>query len=188
MNPAFGAGKRYYTPAAFLRDLGDFLRHLPDLLRAVRGGRVSRALAEKLMLVVTRVNGCRYCSYLHTRLALRAGVGEEELAQVLMLELDEFPAQEAVALAFAQHYAESDRHPDPEAEHRFRSFYGPEAARDLMAYIRMVTLGNLAGNTVDVFLARLKGQPAPGSSVLGELALFLLFAPAVLLLPLMRRG
>jgi hypothetical protein len=42
-----------------------------------------------------------------------------------------------------------------------------------MAYIRMITIGNLSGNTLDAFLSRLKFNPAPDSSLGQELGVLL---------------
>jgi AhpD family alkylhydroperoxidase len=179
---------RFYTPGAFLGDLVDVVRHLPELRVAARDRRVSRAFAEKIMMVVTQVNGCRYCSYFHTRMALAAGLSDLEIERLLALEIDAFPMEEAVALAFAQHYAETKGRPDPEAKRRFREHYGPDMYRDILSYIRMIRVGNLAGNTVDAFLSRLRGRPAEGSNPVSEFLLFLLFAPFTLpLLGPMRR-
>jgi hypothetical protein len=95
----------------------------------------------------------------------------------MALETGNYPPEQAVALAFAQHYAESGCCPDPEAEARFRSYYGPQVSADIMNAIRMIKMGNLAGNTVDAFLSRLKGAPAPGSSVVWETLFFVLSLP-----------
>jgi AhpD family alkylhydroperoxidase len=180
--------KRFYRPRAFVSDLAGIVWHLPDLVSAARSKRVSHALGEKIMLVVTGVNGCRYCSYAHTRMALRNGVGAEELEKLLTLDLDGFPPDQVVALAFAQHYAESGCHPDPAAARRFHQYYGPQWSQDIMSYVRFISFANLCGNTVDAFLSRLHGDPAEASSALGELVLFAILAPFVLpMLPLMKR-
>ena len=180
--------KRFYTPRAFAHDFAAAVRRIPRLRRARREGGLNRELSEKIMLVVTAVNGCRYCSYFHSLLALRSGIESSELEQLLALDIGHFPPQEAVALAFAQHYAESGGRPDAAALARLRGHYGTAAADQVLDYIGMITMGNLAGNTVDAFLSRLRGAPAPGSSALGELALFLLFAPFTLpLLPRLHR-
>ena len=105
-------------------------------------------------MAVTAVNGCRYCAYFHTRQALAEGVSQDEIARILSLELDQFPPEEAVALAFAQHWAETGGHPDPEAERRFRETYGPQVSDDIMNWIRMITMGNLMGNSWDALLYR----------------------------------
>ena len=44
---------------------------------------IPAAFRERLMMVVTEVNGCRYCSYFHARAALAAGVSQEELRSLL---------------------------------------------------------------------------------------------------------
>jgi len=136
-------------------------------------------------MVVTQVNVCRYCSYVHSKSALMSGVSEQELLKLLALQTDDFPEEESVALTFAQHYAESGCNPDPEVEKRFGDYYGAHASQDIMNFIRVITMSNLAGNTVDAFLSRLKGQPAKSSNPISEFILFLLFAPVTL--PLMGR-
>jgi len=165
--------KRFYTLAGFRSDVREVVAHMDDLRRASRGGRVSKPFAEKIMLAVTRVNGCRYCLYGHSRAALASGVSEAELKQILAWEQDVFDDNEGVALTFAQHYAESGCQPDASAWQRLQDFYGEQTARDILAYLRMITLGNLAGNTLDAFLSRLKGKPAVESSFWGELSVLL---------------
>jgi AhpD family alkylhydroperoxidase len=153
--PGKGFKKRFYTPRAFVRDLGDLVAQLPAFRESARSGRVSRAFAEKIMMAVTAVNGCRYCARFHTGLALREGVSAEEIERILSAELGAFPEEEAVALAFAQHWAETAGQPDPLAERRFREYYGPQISEDLLHWMRMIRFGNLAGNTWDAILWRL---------------------------------
>jgi AhpD family alkylhydroperoxidase len=170
-------GKRIYTARSFSSDMRDVIQHIPQMRETMRSRRVSRAFTEKIMLVISQVNGCRYCSYFHTRMALTSGVAEAEIEKLMALETGDFPPEQAVALAFAQHFAESGCCPDAEAEARFRSYYGPQVSGDIMNVIRMIKMGNLTGNTVDAFLSRLKGAPAPGSSVIWEALFFLLSLP-----------
>jgi len=165
--------KRIYSLPAFTADVKNIFDHMDALRAASRGGRVSRAFAEKIMMAVTSVNGCRYCSYGHSRAALAAGIPESELQKIMALDLGDFPENEAVALTFAQHYAESQCHPDPAAWQRLVSYYGQETADDILVYLRMITFGNLLGNTFDAILSRLRGKPAPGSSLWSELGVLL---------------
>ena len=69
MNDNFG--KRIYTPSLFASDILYLASHLPEILRAVRSKSVSRKFAEKIMTVITAVNGCVYCSgFMGGRLSL----------------------------------------------------------------------------------------------------------------------
>ncbi|MCU0486505.1 MAG: carboxymuconolactone decarboxylase family protein, partial [Anaerolineales bacterium] len=165
--------RRIYTFPTFKEDVQQIFDHMDDLRQAARGGRVSKAFAEKIMLVVTAVNGCRYCSYAHSRAALAAGVSETELQNLLALDQGTFALQEVTALTFAQHYAESACHPDPAAWQQVVTYYGEETARDILAYLRMITFGNLLGNTLDALLSRFAGKPAPASSLWDELNVLL---------------
>jgi AhpD family alkylhydroperoxidase len=150
-----GFGKRFYTPRTFARDLRDVFAHMSSFRETARSERVSRGFAEKIMLAVTQVNGCRYCAYGHTRAALREGVDAGEIARIMSGELEGLAEEEAVALAFAQHWTESGGHPDPDAERRFREYYGPQVSTDILNWMRMIQMGNLMGNTFDALLYRL---------------------------------
>ena len=165
--------KRIYTFPAFKTDVREIFDHIDDLRRAARGVRVSKAFAEKLMLVVSSVNGCRYCCYGHSRAALAAGVSESELQSLLALDLGAFPANEVTALTFAQHYAESNCQPDAAARQRLVMYYSEETAQDILAYLRMITFGNLLGNTFDALLSRVAGKPAAESCLSSELSVLL---------------
>ena len=171
MNASFN--KRIYTFPAFRADVRQIFDHMDDLHQAARGGRVSKAFAEKIMLVVSSVNGCRYCSYGHSRVALAVGVSETELQSLLALDLGTFPANEVTALTFAQHYAEANGQPDSAAWQRVVTYYGEETAHDILAYLHMITFGNKLGNTFDALLSRIAGKPAAGSSLSNELSVLL---------------
>lgn len=104
------------------------------------------------MLAVTAVNGCRYCSWFHAKEALKSGVGQEELNQLLAGTVDGCPGDEAVALLYAQHWADANALPDPEASLRLQQEYGAERAEAIHVVLRMIRMGNLLGNTWDSFL------------------------------------
>jgi AhpD family alkylhydroperoxidase len=149
-----GFDKRFYTPRSFFRDLRELVAHRSEIRETARSGRVSRAFAEKIMMAVTAVNQCRYCAHYHARLALKEDIPPDEIARILSLELDDFPPEEAVALAFAQHWAETEGQPDPDAERRFLETYGPQVSADIMNWMRVITMGNLLGNSWDALLSR----------------------------------
>jgi AhpD family alkylhydroperoxidase len=166
--------RRIYTVPAFVAALDDLLRHTGDLLDARRSGRVDRAWAEKLMLAVTAVNECRYCMAFHRGLATHAGVSDDEIGAVVTHCFADLPQHQIIALAFAQHYAESGGRPEPASRQRLIATYGPDTARDIAAYLRAISVGNLLGNTFDALRDRLTGRPAPGSSVLSEIGVLLI--------------
>lgn len=150
-----GFQKRFYTPRTLVRDLREIMAHMPEFKETARSGRVSRAFAEKIMMAVTAVNGCRYCAWYHTKLALKEGIPPEEITKILSADIGDLPQEEAVALAFAQHWAETAGQPDAKAERHFREYYGPQVSADILNWMRMINFGNLAGNTWDAILWRL---------------------------------
>lgn len=73
-------------------------------VRKVMRELISYDFRERLMMVVTEVNGCRYCSYYHAREALKSGISEDELKALLAGHLPEnTPPSEYTALVYAQH-------------------------------------------------------------------------------------
>ena len=108
------------------------------------------------MLVVTEVNCCRYCSHYHAREALRSGLSAAELRELLAGYIPaSTPPDEYVALIYAEHWAETDAKPDPEAVQKLIETYGQEKAAAIDIVLRMIRVGNLLGNTADYVLYRL---------------------------------
>jgi AhpD family alkylhydroperoxidase len=111
---------------------------------------------ERLMLVVTEVNGCRYCSYGHSLAALHAGVPPEQIAELSAgLIPSAAPVEELPALLYARHWAECNAHPDPQETTRLMEIYGTEKAEAILALLRMIRIGNLLGNQGDYILFKL---------------------------------
>ncbi len=113
---------------------------------------------------VTQVNGCRYCSYLHTKHALESGMSEEEIKALLAGEVGDISNEESVALLFAQHYAETQANPDAESVKRLFDTYGEEKANDIIGIIQAIMMGNIHGISIDLLQSRLKGKADPDSS------------------------
>ena len=107
------------------------------------------------MLAVTSVEGCRYCSYFHSKLALKGGMNQEEIRQLLSGDFKGCPEEEALAVLYAQHWAESNARPDPGAVEKLKETYGSEKAEAIHLMLRMIRLGNLLGNTWDYLLYRI---------------------------------
>ena len=176
-----GFDRRIYTARALIQDLAFLLSSTFNIRRAFRDENISRAFIERIMTVITAVNGCVYCAWFHARQALESGLSEAEVSNLLKLQFQaDASDDEVMALLYAQHYAESDRDPDPEMTRKLFEVYGQDIARHILLFIRMISFGNLYGNTWDAVLSRFKGAPAPGSSLLFELVFFLLNFPVML--------
>ena len=139
---------------------------------------------EKIMTIVTAVNGCTYCSWFHAKQAVSSGISEDEVKNMLKLQFDADATDfEMLGLLYAQHYAETNRKPDKEMTDKLFEFYGDNTANHIILIIRMIFFGNLQGNTFDAFLSRLKGNKAKHSNVIFEAVFFIINAP--LLLPVL---
>jgi AhpD family alkylhydroperoxidase len=164
--PAKKFNKRYYNSLGqFWRDFRFPFKNRGSLKLAMSGDLVSPAFRERLMLAVTAVNGCRYCSYFHTKEALRTGLPEAEIRAMQDGIVDNAPAEELPALLYAQHWAESNANPDPDLWQKLIKTYGNERAEAIEVVLRMIRLGNLLGNTADYWLYRLSfGHIAGGGA------------------------
>jgi AhpD family alkylhydroperoxidase len=116
---------------------------------------ISPAFRERLMLAVTAVSGCRYCSYVHAREALLAGVPETEMESLLSGVVDDCPGEEIAAVFYAQHWAETDANPDSDARQKLVEVYGDDIAGDIELVLRMIWMGSLMGNAWDYLLYRI---------------------------------
>lgn len=152
--------KRLYTPRDFYRFMNDMLSNVKDMRGARRKNLITIQFGERIMLAVTEVNGCRYCSYFHTQVALKAGMQGAEIRETLSGDFSQAPADEIPALCFAQHYAENAGKPEPEIVNQLIAIYGNEKSRAIIGYIRAIMIGNAWGNAFDSMRLRLKGQPA----------------------------
>jgi AhpD family alkylhydroperoxidase len=119
-----------------------------------RGALIDRAFQERLMLAVTEVNGCRYCAYAHARMALAAGVTQADVDALAGGDLDGSPPEEIPALLYAQHWAETGANPDPGTRQRVLETYGQAKTEAIELSLRMIRVGNLAGNTWDYLMHR----------------------------------
>ncbi len=126
---------------------------------------------ERLMLAVTEVNGCAVCSYAHTRMALREGIPAEEVQAFISGDPRFIREDEAIAIAFAQHYAETKGKVDRLAYERLVETYGPAKSKVIVAAIQIMMIANIVGLPISALWARLNGHREPGSSLLYELGL-----------------
>ena len=149
--------RRLYTCFGdFWWDIRFIMRNRPKLKLAMRGDMISKKFRERLMLMVTEVNGCRYCSYYHAKEALKAGISDDELEFLMAGAIPtNTPKDEIQALLYAQHWAEANSHPDPEIQQKLMDTYGIEKSNAIEMVLRVIRVGNLSGNLWDYILYRI---------------------------------
>jgi len=147
--------KVYERWREFFVDLGFIVRNTRMITRVYRGNLMPPALRERLMVAAAAVYGCRFCSWLHTREALRIGVDKEELARLAGGVMEGCPEEYSIAVLYAQHWAESNAHPDLEAVRRLEETYGREKAKLVNIVLRPIRLVLLVEDLWGSFLYRI---------------------------------
>lgn len=170
--------KRTFTLPLLGRSLAAAGISLPTLAHALLRPSLSPALREEIMLAVTSVNDCRYCSWVHTGLALENGVDMDSLGMLLGRDLISVDEREAVAILFGKHFADSVRQPSKVARDKLQQHFNAGERREIMAYIHAIYFANLTGNSADAVLARLRGQKTEGNFIV-QLIAALLGAPVL---------
>jgi AhpD family alkylhydroperoxidase len=150
-----GAKKKVYgSRREVFPDFLFVLRNTTRLTRVYRGG-LTPALRERLMVAAAAVYGCRFCSWLHTREALRIGIDKEELARLTGGIIEGCPEEYSIAVLYAQHWADSNAHPSPEAVHRLEETYGIEKAKLVNVVLHPIRLILFMEDLWDSFLSRI---------------------------------
>lgn len=180
--------KRTFTLPLLAHSTVAALRSAPVLIKALVKPATSPALREKIMLAVTSVNDCRYCSWVHTGLALENGVDLAELQHMLdQSTFGEVNEREAIAILYGKHFADTLRQPSTEAERALDTAWTPEQRGEIMAYIHAIYFANLSGNSADAWLARLRGIPVKNGHPVAEAIATLLSAPVLAAIRLQSR-
>jgi AhpD family alkylhydroperoxidase len=140
--------------SAFIADLKAIMAQRDQMKPLMRGELIDTAFRERLMLAVTAVNGCRYCSYAHARQALVEGIDSGEIKVLLDGVVENSPREEVPGLLYAQHWAETAGKIDPAARERIIETYGEGTVNAIELALQTIQMGNLLGNTVDYALYR----------------------------------
>ncbi|MBN1925734.1 MAG: carboxymuconolactone decarboxylase family protein [Prolixibacteraceae bacterium] len=179
-------GKKIFSARIFFNDTGYLISHIPDIRNAMRDKNIGKPFIEKIMTITSAVNGCKYCKWIHAKQALKLGISEEEVKNLLNLQFHiNASSYEMPALLYAQHYAETNRKPDHLMNEKLIQNYGDKTALHIITLIRIVYYGNLSGNTWDAFISRFKGKPAENSNIIFEFFFCLItiwiMVPAIIL-------
>ena len=143
------------------------------LSSAKKKGLLSPQFIERIMLAVTEVNGCEVCSYAHTKMALEAGMSNEEIKNMLAGTSEDAPVDEMPGIMFAQHYADYRGKPTEESWNRVVDIYGLEKANGILGAIRIIMLGNAYGIPWSSFFNRFKGKGDKRSNIFYEIAMII---------------
>ena len=134
---------------------------------------ISPEFVERLQLAVTEVNGCPACSYQHTKMALRQGMSNEEITSFLSGGDEFIKPEEAKAILFVQHFADSRAFPKKYAYDAIVNEYGEKKATTILSAAQVMITGNIYGIPYSAFQSRMKGIVYKDSSLFYELGMLL---------------
>lgn len=147
--------RTYSSPSAFFADVKAIMAQRDRMGPLMRGEWIDAAFRERLMLAVTAVNGCRYCSFAHARQALTQGIEADEIEALQEGVMANSPPEQLPALLYAQHWAETAGQVDPAARQSVVDTYGEDTVQAIELALQTIQVGNLMGNTADYVLYRL---------------------------------
>ena len=160
-----------------------------ELIKNKKKQLVNHHFIERLQLAVTEVNGCAACSYAHTYIALKQGMSNEEIQSFLNNDGKFIKPEEAKAIAFVQHFADTRMFPKKDVYRYISAEYGEEKAKIILSVAQLMTVGNIYGIPYSAFISRLKGKPYQDSSLVYELGMQIMgvfFLPVALVQGLLR--
>lgn len=173
---SFGKEAQYKRKFSFLELYLSYL-YVPRAIAILRKNKkeeqISQLFIERMQLAVTEVNGCAACSYAHTTMALREGMSNEEISSFLGGGDDYIKPEEAKAIIFAQHFADSRGYPEKEAYEAIIEEYGQDKARIILSAVQMMIAGNMFGIPLSAYQSRQRGKPFKGSTLGYELGMLI---------------
>ena len=179
-------GKKVFTFRILVKDSIFLFSSIFKLSKLKKNKDISDSFREKIMTIVSSVNGCVYCKWFHAKQSVKAGIAAAEVKNLMELQFKTTATDfELNALVFAQHYAETNRKPDQEMIQSLNEFYGDQTASHIILAIRMIFYGNLYGNTLDAFVSRINGKKAENSNLIFELWFFFNNIPTYVALKLL---
>jgi len=147
--------RTFNSMGEFFEELKFIIKNRDQIKKLEAGEIIDAEFRQRLMMAVTEVNGCRYCSYYHSKLALKAGISQKELDSLLSGKLKDCPEDQILALVYAQHWTENKGQPDKELTEKFKNQYGEQKSEIIKLAVRMINFGNLSGNSFDYLLYKL---------------------------------
>jgi AhpD family alkylhydroperoxidase len=124
---------------------------------------------ERIMLAVTEVNQCTMCSWMHTNIALKAGMKEDEIKNILSGSYDEIPNNELLSILYAQDYASNKETINKPYVAKLIEAYGVRRTRMIKNVISIITMTTSMGIAIGKLKATFTGKHVRGSNVFSEL-------------------
>lgn len=155
------------------------IEHIPIVFRAALGFLTLKSLKkkkvmnfklkERIMLAVTEVNGCVLCSYVHTKLALKSGMTDDEIKALLAGDLENVPKEESLAVLFAKDYAYQKENIDPVYYNKIEERYGIYKAKAILSVCEVITMTNSMGIAMGLLKETLTFKHVKRSNILNEI-------------------
>jgi len=170
---------RTYTLPELFKGLKSLMSRLPALCSIWIGGRLPRALREKVVVAVAQVNACRMCEHAHSRMAREAGVSDAELAALENMDEHAFDRRTWLAVAHARDRVVADFAPVTRdaSQDALVEVLGVQTYRDVEDVACVMTVANRIANTLNALPDRLRGNPVPDSRLFDELFINFMFLP-----------
>ena len=153
--------RRFDSAGHVVRDAAGLTSALPELWRVYRGG-LSPALRERIMVAVSRANACAGCAKVHQRLALRAGVTDEELEELGLDEMSGLDPASRAAVVYAVERSQAGFPgtvgapcADPEVSAALDAHFTPAEIGQVDAVARGMTFANLSVGTAEALRERI---------------------------------
>jgi len=166
--------KRKFSLGELYRSIVYAPRAMSKLSGNSKSKLVDKHFVERLQLAVTEVNGCAACSYQHTKMALQQGMSNDEISSFLSGGDNFIKPEEAKAIMFAQHFADTRGFPKKYAYESIEKEYGQKEARIILSACQVMITGNMYGIPFSAFQSRLKGKPYKGSTLFYELSMLII--------------
>ncbi|GAA1463402.1 hypothetical protein GCM10009619_41720 [Williamsia maris] len=164
--------KRTYTLGHLASDARVLASRRKEMKAIWAEPRLDPQLREQVMVAVATVNACGFCTYIHHETALQVGADVGDLASLIDQSDKPLDDDAIVAIMWAQRYAETGFGEIGELlEHALAQRFTEEQRRDIETVVRVMTLNNLCGNTLEALVRRLRGNRVTHSRLIDELVI-----------------
>ena len=158
-SPFGGFRKRSITAGQLVGSVASLAPELSTMYRVWLRHHIYTVFREELMLAVSRLNDCRYCSWGHQEWAHIGGASDEELAQIEQLDPSGFDRRKWLAITCVRALVkENVRRIQPELRREMPHKYSPREIREIELIAKVMDIGNRDSNTWDAMLSRLRGS------------------------------